>query len=106
MSINSGLFTSETDMWATPQSFFDKVNDEFNFETDVCASDSNHKCEHYFTEETDGLSQEWSGTCWMNPPYGREIGKWMKKAYESTIKDGGGICCLLSSSKNRYKMVA
>jgi len=77
------MFSSETDMWATPQDFFNKMSEEFDFELDVCAVESNAKCDKYFTPEQDGLKQEWSGVCWMNPPYGREIGKWVKKAYET-----------------------
>lgn len=94
MSINNGLFTSNTDIWATPQSFFDKLNEEFNFELDVCANVHNAKCDRYFTEETDGLKQDWKGVCWMNPPYGRVIGDWIKKAYESSL-NGATVVCLL-----------
>lgn len=84
MTINSGLFSSATDNWETPQDFFDNVNREFRLNLDVCASDENHKCERYFTREQDGLSQNWGGCrCWCNPPYGREIGAWVKKAAES-----------------------
>lgn len=83
MSINKGLFTSETDLWSTPKDFFDKIQAEFDLNLDVCASDDNHKIKDYFTTKDDGLSKSWSGyRCWMNPPYGREIGKWIKKASE------------------------
>lgn len=94
MGINKGMFTSNTDLWATPQDFFDKLNEEFNFELDVCATKENAKCEKYFTEEMDGLKQEWTGVCWMNPPYGRQIGKWLKKAYESSL-NGATVVCLV-----------
>ena len=94
MAINKGLFTSNTDQWETPQCFFNKLNEEFNFEIDVCADDTNAKCDKYFTEEVDGLNQEWTGTCWMNPPYGRQIGKWIKKAYESSL-EGATVVCLI-----------
>ena len=77
------MFSSTTDLWGTPQGFFDRLDLEFNFSTDVCATDDNHKCQKYYTKETDGLQQEWAGVCWMNPPYGREIGKWIEKAYKS-----------------------
>ena len=77
------MFSSKTDLWATPQNFFDELNREFSFTTDVCALPENTKCEHFYTPETDGLKQEWTGICWCNPPYGREIGKWVKKACES-----------------------
>lgn len=83
MSINKGLFTSNTDLWETPQDFFDCLNKEFGFDLDVCALPENAKCERYFTPEKDGLDQEWKGTVWCNPPYGRQIGKWVEKAYKS-----------------------
>lgn len=79
--LNHGLFTSNTDQWATPQSLFDKLNEEFHFTLDVCADASNAKCPNYFTKEQDGLKQDWSGhMCWMNPPYGRAISHWVEKA--------------------------
>lgn len=81
------MFSSETDQWATPQSFFDELNKEFNFELDVCALPENAKCKKFFSPEQDGLKQQWSGVCWMNPPYGREIGKWVKKASESAERE-------------------
>lgn len=87
-------FSSETDLWATPQDFFDKYNAIYNFDLDVCATDQNAKCKKYFTKDDDGLNQEWHGNCWMNPPYGREIIKWMKKAYESNLT-GATVVCLV-----------
>ena len=92
--INAGLMSSATDLWATPQDFFDKLDAEFNFELDVCALPENAKCEKYFTPEQDGLAQQWTGTCWMNPPYGRQIGAWVKKAYEASLH-GATVVCLL-----------
>lgn len=77
------MFSSKSDLWETPQAFFDELNREFGFQTDVCALPENAKCEAYYTPEQDGLSQEWTGVCWCNPPYGRQIGKWVKKAAES-----------------------
>ena len=87
-------FSSATDLWATPQDFFDKLHAEFGFELDVCATPENAKCPRYFTKEQDGLAQEWAGTCWMNPPYGREIGHWMRKAHESA-QGGATVVCLV-----------
>lgn len=87
-------FSSATDEWATPQDLFDSLNAEFGFTLDVCADDWNHKTEKYFTKEQDGLAQEWTGVCWMNPPYGREIGKWMAKAVDS-FSSGATIVCLV-----------
>lgn len=79
------MFSSKTDMWATPKDFFDKMNAEFGFNLDVCATKENAKCEKFYTEQDDGLQKEWGGGCWCNPPYGREIGKWVKKASESNF---------------------
>ena len=87
-------FSSKTDLWYTPEDFYQKYNSVYNFEIDVCATDENAKCEKYFTEEIDGLSQKWEGVCWMNPPYGRTISKWMKKAYESSL-EGATVVCLV-----------
>lgn len=77
------MFSSKTDLWETPQDLFDKLDAEFHFDLDVCALPDNAKCKRYYTPETDGLSQKWGGCCWCNPPYGRQIGKWVKKASEA-----------------------
>lgn len=80
--------------WSTPQEFFDKLDAQFHFTLDVCAVPENAKCERYFTPEINGLSQKWTGVCWMNPPYGRGIGKWIRKAYESSL-GGVTVVCLI-----------
>jgi len=85
-------FSSRNNNWATPQDLFDKLNEEFHFDLDVCATSENAKCKKYYSPAEDGLKQEWKGVCWMNPPYGREIGKWMKKAYESALADATVVC--------------
>lgn len=88
-------FSSETDLWATPQDTFDRLNDEFGFEVDVCATSDNAKCDRYFTPKQDGLAQDWRGLrCFMNPPYGREIKHWMHKAYNSSL-GGATVVCLV-----------
>ena len=87
-------FSSATDMWSTPQEFFDQLDSEFGFTLDVCSTHENAKCDQHFTESEDGLSQVWDGVCWMNPPYGRTIGKWMRKAYESSLT-GATVVCLV-----------
>jgi site-specific DNA-methyltransferase (adenine-specific) len=81
------MFSSETDLWATPQEFYDKLNDEFHFTLDPCATKENHKCEKYYTKQDNGLLQDWNNDIvFCNPPYGRVIGFWVKKAYESKSK--------------------
>ena len=89
-------FSSMTDLWSTPQNLFDKLNRIHGFMLDVCADDTNHKCSRYYTKEQNGLLMPWFGVCWMNPPYGREIGAWVKKAYESSL-EGSKVVCLLPS---------
>ena len=89
------MFSSETDMWATPQDFFDRLNAIFRFNVDVCALPDNAKCERFFSPDVDGLQQDWQGVCWMNPPYGQEIGKWVEKAYRSAKEAGATVVCLL-----------
>lgn len=92
---NKSMFTSKTDMWETPQDFFDKLDAIFQFETDVCAIDNNAKCKNYYSPAIDGLKQKWTGICWMNPPYGRDINKWIRKAYRSAKKNGATVVCLV-----------
>jgi phage N-6-adenine-methyltransferase len=95
MTMDRGVWASSaTDMWVTPQDFFDRLNAEFHFSVDVCANSDNAKCSTYFTAEDDGLAQEWVGTCWMNPPYGRGIAAWLRKAYESS-RHGATVVCLV-----------
>jgi phage N-6-adenine-methyltransferase len=93
--INEGMMSSLTPEWGTPQDFFDALNQEFCFTVDVCADSWNAKCDKYFTIADDGLSQPWDGVVWMNPPYGREIGKWMAKAVESWRGGGATVVCLV-----------
>lgn len=87
-------YSSATDEWETPQDLFDLLDSEFSFDLDVCALPENAKCPAYFSPEDDGLAQGWRGTCWMNPPYGDEIKKWISKAYQSA-KSGCTAVCLV-----------
>lgn len=97
MSINPALFSSKTDLWATPQDFFNRLDAEFNFELDVCALPENAKCTRFYSPVVDGLKQDWAKDgrrIWCNPPYGRHIEKSIKKAYETSLK-GATVVCLL-----------
>jgi phage N-6-adenine-methyltransferase len=85
---------SLTTEWETPQPFFDALDAEFHFTLDVAAQPGNAKCARYHTREVDGLAQHWEGTCWCNPPYGRTIGDWVKKAAVSA-QAGATVVCLL-----------
>lgn len=95
IAISEALYSSKKVEWETPQPIFDFMNKEWHFDRDVCALPENAKCAEYFTPEQDGLSQNWNGVCWMNPPYGRDISKWMKKAYETAKYHQGTVVALV-----------
>lgn len=77
-------FSSATNEWYTPKELFDSLNKEFHFTLDPCATKQSAKCKKFYTEKEDGLEQDWNGErVFMNPPYGREIGNWVKKAVSS-----------------------
>lgn len=82
--INKGLMSSNSNEWGTPQELFDELDREFHFTLDPASTDENAKCEKHYTMKDDGLSKSWEGErVFCNPPYGKEIGKWVKKAAES-----------------------
>ena len=90
--MNESLFSSNMVEWETPQDFFDKLNEEFHFTLDPCSTDENAKCEKHYTKEQDGLSQDWTGeTVYCNPPYGRDMPKWIQKCYEHFIVGGTAV---------------
>lgn len=91
----------------TPPSIFDPLNQEFAFVRDVCASTHNHKCDAYWSVKDDALSQQWTGMLWMNPPYGRGIGDWVQKAYDSACDGYATVVCLLPvrSDNEWWKLV-
>ena len=83
--------------WETPQDFFDELNREFHFTLDPCATKENAKCDQYISKGFNGLSISWSdysASVFVNPPYDRDIGKWLKKAYEESQK-GITVVCLI-----------
>ena len=90
------MFSSNSNEWYTPQDFYDKLNKEFSFNLDPCSTHDNAKCEKHFTVEEDGLKQDWGGhVVFMNPPYGREISKWVEKAYNESLKPNTTVVCLI-----------
>jgi phage N-6-adenine-methyltransferase len=93
--MNRILFSSAKMDWETPQEFFDKYDRKYGFTLDVCALKKTAKCEKYFNPKINGLRQDWSkDICWMNPPYGRSISLWIKKAYDES-KRGATVVCLI-----------
>lgn len=89
-------FSSDRMDWTTPQAFYDELNEEFAFDLDVCASAENAKCADYFDKERDALKQSWGGRrCFMNQPYGRELGKFVAKARYEAEHHGALVVCLI-----------
>jgi site-specific DNA-methyltransferase (adenine-specific) len=99
MTFTKGMRSSKTDEWETPQWLFDELDAEFHFTIDSCATKQNAKCKRYFTKKEDGLSVDWKRgeVIFMNPPYGREIRKWVKKAFYESEYCRNTIVCLLPS---------
>lgn len=95
--MNKVLFSSAKDDWETPQNFFNELDEEFHFDLDPCADNSNHKCDCYFTKEDNGLSKDWSGhTAFVNPPYGaKSLAQWIKKCAEESSKPNTKVVMLI-----------
>ena len=92
----AAMFSSTTNEWETPQDFFDKLNEEFNFTLDPCATPQNAKCKKFYTIKEDGLKQNWQGeTVFCNPPYGRAIKDWVRKCYEESKKPNTIVVMLI-----------
>ena len=91
------MFSSKSKEWATPQHFFDKLNARFGpFTLDPCANSSNYKVPKHYTQKENGLEQDWGGeTVFVNPPYGRAIKDWIKKAYEESKKENTKVVMLI-----------
>lgn len=96
--MNTVHFSSKSDEWETPQELFDRLDEEFHFTLDPCATHENHKCDKYYTIEENGLNQQWTNeTVFMNPPYGRQIGIWVQKAWFESKHNNATVVCLIPS---------
>ena len=96
-------FTNKSNEWETPRSLFKKLDDEFNFTIDVCATKESAKCERFYTKQTNGLAQSWENeVAFMNPPYGREIGTWVEKAYRESLNGAVVVCLIPARTDTRY----
>lgn len=93
--MNKVHFQSSNKEWETPDSVFTPLQKEFKIVLDVCAGEKNTKCKAYFDKKLNGLSSSWglakevggeNAACWMNPPYGRGIDRWVHKAHEESLK--------------------
>lgn len=102
MPITSGLFSSSTIECETPQAFFERLDAEFDFTLDPAATPENAKCKRYYTANEDGLIQPWIGVVFCNPPYGRVIGDWVRKAYEEAQKGSTVVMLIPSRTDTRW----
>lgn len=99
----AALFSSASEEWETPPDLFARLHEEFGFELDVCASEINHKLDAYFTQADDALAQDWGQrVCWMNPPYGRKIVGFMRKAYEASLSGATVVCLVPARTDTRW----
>ena len=103
MEMTPGLTSTGNVVAETPKYLFDRISSIFNFSLDVCALPENAKCENYYTPKDDGLSKPWRGGVWCNPPYGREISSWVKKAYEESQKEYNSFVLMLLPARTDTK---
>jgi phage N-6-adenine-methyltransferase len=95
---NNGRYNGNGREWETPPGLFAALHEEFGFTLDPCATAANAKCARFFTEEEDGLSRPWAGErVFMNPPYGREVYAWTRKAAQEA-RAGALVVGLLPAS--------
>ena len=98
--MNDVMFSSKSNEWETPQELFDLLNEEFHFTLDPASTHENAKCAKHYTQEEDGLAQDWRGeTVFCNPPYGRELPLWIEKAAKSVQGGGGTTVVMLIPSR-------
>ena len=96
-------FSCVTVEWETPQSLFDELSWTYGgFTLDPCATRENAKCARFFTRVEDGLVQPWEGKVFCNPPYGREIGRWVEKAYDASHHGALVVCLLPARTDTRW----
>lgn len=87
---------SESQEWSTPQDLFNELNKEFAFELDACATPEIAKCGKYYSQQEDALMQKWERSTFCNPPYGNSLKKWVRKAYDESVR-GCTVVMLLPS---------
>ena len=91
------IYSSNSDEWETPKDVFERLNEEFHFTLDPCATVANAKCEMFYSKQDNGLKKNWGGQkVFCNPPYS-EVAKWAKKAYEESKKPGTVVVLLVPS---------
>jgi len=102
--MNNDLFFSSKDQtWETPKEFFKTLDSEFHFTLDPCATAETAKCAKYYTVSEDGLLQDWTGeTVFCNPPYGKEIGKWVEKCFWEHLRGATVVMLIPARTDTAY----
>ncbi|WP_368270825.1 DNA N-6-adenine-methyltransferase [Enterocloster lavalensis] len=101
--LNRSLVSSNSNEWATPQKFFDILDDEFHFTLDPCSSHMNCKTDKHYTINENGLLQDWSGEhVFMNPPYGYQTSQWIEKAYKESLRGAVVVCLIAARTDTSY----
>lgn len=94
---------SDKDDWNTPKHLFKYLDDKYHFTLDPCSTHENALCQKHYTKEDDGLIQDWSNEIvFMNPPYGTETGKWIKKAYQESLNNAVIVCLIPARPDTKY----
>ena len=107
--VDKALFSSETGEWETPQEFYDNLNNIWKFNLDPCATDENAKCDYYFRKEDNGLKLDWDlpgcakGRVFVNPPYGRGISEWVRKAVMEVARGNAVVVVMLLPARTDTK---
>ena len=99
MGINAGMMSSDSKEWATPQNFFDRLDAIYHFTLDAAASRENTKCDQFYTKEDNALGLSWRGRVWCNPPYGREIPRWVEKGYYEAQQPHNTVVVMLLAAR-------
>lgn len=102
MSKKIALKTLGSEEWETPQELFNKLDSEFHFTLDPCATVENAKCKRFFTKADDGLAQDWSGSVFVNPPFG-QVAKWVKKSYDEVNANRAKVVVMLIAARTDTK---
>jgi len=100
-------FSSKSNEWGTPPKLFQWLDNKFGFDLDAAATKENAKCRKFYTIEDDALKQDWIkgsdyGNVFLNPPYGNDLGKFIKKAYEESQKDCSVVCLIPARTDTKY----
>lgn len=103
MPISSALYSSRSEEWGTPHEIFAALDAEFHFSLDPCATTANARCPKFFTKTEDGLKQDWCGErVFMNPPYGKFIAQWMRKARTEAGRGALVVCLVHARTDTRW----